>query len=474
MMDMELLKQQFYDVMHKYEIPFAEKGVMENLEGWWTNKQFLYALLSKHPNWDERALALVFRFSEERELDHNIVDEAKFEMMELARECGLSGDTLDNFQAALDAATASYSRVPDEGLLTIIEKYGGITCAPGQKASRIINKLCLHFGLDKFTKEKMERGENGEDKVKTVCPYNAVFARLADSLNPVRIPKTGVLSMHPCDFLEMSNKDDTWHSCHCLADGGYRAGCPSYMGDEVSMIFFTVDENITSDYHKAPRITREIFCYHEGVLLQSRLYPSDDATQRDLYRDLVQRAVAQCLGQPNLWTVKNKDKETLKYLNTVDKSHHYRDYEYGYAVVSLLKDWPQEHGAMTIGSLTLCPCCGDIIDYADDMNCHRCETKVVCKECGQEVPKASALYLDGAFYCKTCRPTCAKCKGIIKGAVHTAVNHAGNPVQLCENCYEESVAPCRACGIQSLCGSLAAIRFCPWTELMTTTARQVV
>lgn len=159
-------------------------------------------------------------------------------------------------------ATASYSRVPDEGLLTIIEKYGGITCAPGQKASRIINKLCLHFGLDKFTKEKMERGEDGKDKVKTVCPYNAVFARLADSLNPVRIPKTGVLSIHPCDFLEMSNKDDTWHSCHCLADGSYRAGCPSYMGDEVSMIFFTVDENITSDYHKAPRD-------HAGDLLLS-------------------------------------------------------------------------------------------------------------------------------------------------------------------------------------------------------------
>ena len=88
-MDMELLKQQFYDVMHKYEIPFAEKGVMENLEGWWAHKQFLYTLLSKHPNWDEQALALVFRFSEERELDHNIVDEAKFEMMELARECGI-------------------------------------------------------------------------------------------------------------------------------------------------------------------------------------------------------------------------------------------------------------------------------------------------------------------------------------------------------------------------------------------------
>ena len=474
MMDKELLKHQFYDVMHKYKIPFTEKGVMENLEGWWYSKKTLYSLLSKHPNWDERSLALVFRFSEERELDHNIVDEAKFEMMELARECGLSGDALDNFDIALDCTTASYSRVPDLEMLPRIEQYGGITCAPGQKASRIINKLCLHFGLDKFTKEKVERDADGGVTVKTICPYNAVFARLADSLNPVRIPKTGVLSIHPCDFLEMSNKDDTWHSCHCLDDGGYRAGCYSYMGDAVSMIFFTVDENITSDYHKVPRITREIFCYHEGVLLQSRLYPSDDATQRDLYRDLVQRAVAECLRMPNLWTVKNKESDTQQYLITEDDTHHYPDYECGYAIVSLLKGWPQEYKPMTIGSLSLCPCCGDTIDYSHDASCHRCERKVVCKECGQEVPMASSHHVDGAFYCKTCRPTCAKCKSVISGAVHTAINHAGDPVHLCESCYEESVTPCRECGIHSLCGSLTAIRFCPWTELMATTARQVV
>ena len=39
MMDKELLKHQFYDVMHKYKIPFTEKGVMENLEGWWYSKK---------------------------------------------------------------------------------------------------------------------------------------------------------------------------------------------------------------------------------------------------------------------------------------------------------------------------------------------------------------------------------------------------------------------------------------------------
>ena len=469
-MDMQTLQQQFYDVMHKYRIAFSEKGVRANLDGWWANKRGLYELLRRHPNWDEQELALVFRFSEERELDHNIVDEAKFEMMELARTCGLSGAGLANFETALNAATASYSRIPEERYLETISRYGGITCAAGQKASRIINKLCLRFGLDRLTREKADTDENGNAVTKTIHPYNAVFARLADSLNPVHIPKTGVLSIHPCDFLEMSNRADTWDSCHCLEDGGWRSGCPSYMGDSVSMIFFTVDEAVTADFHKVPRITREIFCYREGLLMQSRLYPSDDAGQRDLYRSLVQRAVADCLGMPNLWTSKNKSSEYRGFLKTAEHSYHYTDYDNGYAILSFLKGWGKEYEPMTIGSPTLCPCCGEPTKHEDDLNCGNCKPMVVCKECGREIPKGDAEYVDDAYYCHTCRPVCSKCGAAIRHEAHTATDHAGRQVILCENCYEAAAEPCRECGIQSICKNLAAIRFCPWADLLADAA----
>lgn len=98
----------------------------------------------------------------------------------------------------------------------------------------------------------------------------------------------------------MSNRDNTWSSCHCLEGGGYRGGCQSYMGDAVSMIFFTVSDEYTQDFHTAPRITREIFCYKDDVLLQSRLYPTDLEDQKTLYRSIVQQAIATCLDKPNL------------------------------------------------------------------------------------------------------------------------------------------------------------------------------
>ncbi|NCE66537.1 hypothetical protein D1159_18745 [Pseudoflavonifractor sp. 524-17] len=57
---------------------------------------------------------------------------------------------------------------------------------------------------------------------------------------------------------------------------------------------------------------------------------------------------------------------------------------------------------MTIGSPTLCPCCGEPTKHNDDLNCGHCAPVVICKECG----------------------------------------------------------------IVGICKNLAAVRFCPWTELV--------
>ena len=58
---MDELKQQFYEVMHKYQKPFSEEGVTANLTQWNEQKQGLLQLLRRHPLWNEKELAIVFR-----------------------------------------------------------------------------------------------------------------------------------------------------------------------------------------------------------------------------------------------------------------------------------------------------------------------------------------------------------------------------------------------------------------------------
>ena len=72
---MDELKQQFYEVMHKYQKPFSEEGVTANLTQWYEQKQGLLQLLRRHPLWNEKELAIVFRVEERREIDRATVDE---------------------------------------------------------------------------------------------------------------------------------------------------------------------------------------------------------------------------------------------------------------------------------------------------------------------------------------------------------------------------------------------------------------
>lgn len=417
---MDELKQQFYEVMHKYQKPFSEEGVAANLTQWYEQKQGLLQLLRKHPLWNEKELAIVFRVEERREIDRITVDETRAAILELGRRACTDDTVYENFEVALRAATADYARIPNEYRLDTIRQYGGIKCAPGQKASRIINRLCLKFHLDQI-EEEAEAGEPDNRYTRTIKPYNALFARLADALNPAHIEKTAVLSIHPCDFLEMSNRDNTWSSCHCLEGGGYRGGCQSYMGDAVSMIFFTVSDEYTQDFHTAPRITREIFCY-------------------------------------KLWSLK-RGKDTEPYCESAADSNHYPDYEYGYAVVSLLKG-ETDYGKMTIGSVARCVCCGGEQKNHRSIRCTECGSMFVCKGCGKTV-HGYGRYIDNHFYCKECSYRCTACGEEFIGMPRIGIARSGEQRGICPACYEQVVGVCGNCTIHSDCLSIGANRFCP-------------
>ena len=106
---MDELKQQFYEVMHKYQKPFSEEGVTANLTQWNEQKQGLLQLLRRHPLWNEKELAIVFRVEERREIDRITVDETRAAILELGRRACTDDTVYENFETALRAATADYA-----------------------------------------------------------------------------------------------------------------------------------------------------------------------------------------------------------------------------------------------------------------------------------------------------------------------------------------------------------------------------
>lgn len=237
----------------------------------------------------------------------------------------------------------------------------------GQKLSRAINKVLTMIGV------------NLDDA------YNSEFAKYADSINPLKIKRHTVLSIHPVDYYTMSF-GNSWSSCHTIdrsnrrhAENGYHgmhsSGTESYMLDGTSMVFYTVDASYTgNELELQDKINRNMFHFFDDKLIQGRVYPqSNDSGANDLYKDIreiVQKIVSDLIKVPNLWVLKKGTSECSRVVNTTGT--HYADYiSFSNCNVSILKD-STSNSIIPIGHNPICPCCGKTHKTQDNIECNSC------------------------------------------------------------------------------------------------------
>ena len=429
----ETVIPQVYSVLDKYDKSYGRNGVTKNLNRWMNNKGWLVELLRRHSNWNEEALAVIFEVTQNREIDRYLVDTYKSDLFNIFRELDTTEEERNNFYLSLDLATGTHSKnISNDNIISNIKQYTGVPCSVGQKTSRVINKICQRYDLDKHPE------------------YNSRFARLADSLNPLRIKRKALLSVHPCDYLEMSNRLNSWTSCHCLDDGAYHGGTLSYMNDECSMIFYTVDDDVDGNYYEAPKRSRQVFCFNSGILLQSRLYPNtDDEEARNTYRNIVQLAIADCLVLPNLWTLKREQTEIETRFETYEDSLHYPDYDYECykSNISILKD--AHVGAedyILIGHTAYCLSCSDIISENNSLYCDTCgESYYTCQQCGARIREDDLNFINDGYYCDDCCSYCEHCQEYTLDDTTPAYDRNGNRVYICSSCRQEDYSYCEDC-----------------------------
>ena len=241
-----------------------------------------------------------------------------------------------------------------------------------QKVSKIVNKICTMYGFNK--------DEN----------YNKEFAKFSDAINPLSIKRHTVLSVHPVDYLTMSF-GNSWSSCHTIDKtnkrnmpnsyhGQYSGGTLSYMLDETSAVFYTVDKSYDGDkIELEPKINRNMFHIGNNKIVQGRVYPQTSDGNGDTYteiRNIVQKVIADCMGRPNMWTLKRGTSECEKVI--ISKGVHYRDYEnFESCNVSYLKLDNDEidENKITVGHTPICPCCGETHYNSEAIECECCYTE---------------------------------------------------------------------------------------------------
>jgi hypothetical protein len=415
-----MLLQEVKSVLEDYNTEYSSYAVEKTLENWKDAKTPLINILSKHPHWNDNLKCVILTYQENR---GNGSRYSKFQDLKnyVSREIVLTSEIIKILNEFL---TSDLSQFLDNSLINCIDNIStSFKFKAGQKISRAVNKIFATVGADNLPE------------------YNKLFAQFSDSVNPLKIDRTAVLSVNPIDYLLMSNGTG-WKSCHNLNDGCHKAGTMSYMCDETSMIFFTIENN-EDEIQLATKITRNVFCYSDGKLLQSRLYPDNNEDLKQNYRQIVQSIFADCLELPNIWRLEKNFDTINENIRTYDYSLHYLDYSYDSynPNISFLKDFESSSERILIGSNSYCIECGSRLNDSDSLSC--CTSSYnICDGCGCRVDEDDAIWVDGSAYCSGCVSCCARCGEYTRGSI-TEV--AGRYDYVCGSCLEEFYTYCEDC-----------------------------
>lgn len=389
---------------------YTEFGIRCNLNDWAENKMPLIELLRKHPDWNEEAKAVILHSDINRSANINEAQQVVNDIYEASNMNKLDETTWYKY---MDTKNRIMRLIKDGNLISentnndikrLNENYPELRARVGQKTSRVINKL---FGLMGFN---------------TIPEYNRLYAKFSDDINPLTVKTTTILSVHWMDFLTMS-RGNSWSSCHGIESnasysGCYKAGCLSYANDRVSLIFYTVDNSYNGNTPwKEKKITRQVFFYKDGVLVQERLYPqcndNDTGTgansQVRQYRTIVESIFAVCENRPNLW---KKHKQVN--IDKNDDCFMYDDWNCFRNWKICFNDIDEEREFdILVGSESYCLNCGKLKedcshdDDAKSLMCKSCYNREEeCCECGEMHDPDDMNLIDGNYYCPSCSFYC--------------------------------------------------------------------
>lgn len=465
----EVLSDRYYE----YNSNVLSEIVRKSCEA----KSKLIELFSKHPLWNPEKLMIQFDTDMEREIDtyvvsnfvgwlrNNVNGDYNYWVSEQTRECKIC-----------DFISDIKEQFFNESMKNEIDKVNELNenfkLRTNMKASKAIGKICREEGWDKLPE------------------YNSKYSDVCNALNPIKAKRHTCISVNQVDFLLMSN-GNSWHSCHDIGESGdagcYSSGTISYMLDNHSFLFYTVDASYDgNEIELEKKIQRQVFGYNDEVLAQLRLYPqSNDCGAKKVYDDIraiVQKVVADCLGKNNLWIKSKNDTEDV--ISHGRGATCYPDWRHGnpgaeHCSISTLKERAngKDDREIVFGAKPICIECGYThydeesisccsngnYEYCHDCGCriyeddvywsgdypYCCDCVTYCECCQEYVPNNNAQEIDGLYICDDCINhsgdyyACYNC-----GEVHYYENMTTTEEghYYCDDCADEYTFECEKCG----------------------------
>lgn len=242
------------------------------------------------------------------------------------------------------------------------------------------------------------------------------------------------LSIHPLDYMTMSDNVNGWESCMnwTQGPGSYRAGTIEMMNSPVVVVAYIT----TKPYYPAntfiewtSKSWRELIIVHPNTICSVKSYPyyniSFDKALVNWLADLVEEKTE--------WRYnRKKPQESLESRSYIeawqdkeDKDNHflldfatnemYNDFGNtdNYGIFSINPPDNKYHTfTINYSGLMTCMCCGESNYYSDDTEaviCEDCEPSTYCYCCGERVNANDAIEVDGEWVCEDCYNDLHRC-----------------------------------------------------------------
>ena len=236
------------DCLSYFEIDgdYSDDGVRKNVLVWYMNSKRKFEILRNSPLWNEEAKAIIFLTDVNRDVDSETYYDEMNNMIHFA-ESYVTGSSNQYSLVRYLRDTRAQKTVSEDLAAYIKSRWEDFPhCASlkaGTKLSRFVQKVFKNYQTDdgsvvditdatKFKKEIENWVYINGERTKQIrnLSFNTIFAKIADSISPMKIKRITILSANILDWLTMSN-ENSWASCHYINSNGlYHSGDSHYSG----------------------------------------------------------------------------------------------------------------------------------------------------------------------------------------------------------------------------------------------------
>lgn len=248
------------------------------------------------------------------------------------------------------------------------------------------------------------------------------------------------LSIHPLDYMTMSDNEEGWSSCMSwMNDGEYRRGTVEMMNSPIVIEAYIPNEEddmyLYNDMYWNNKRWRELFIVDEKAIVGIKGYPCWNREVEKVAMEWIRE-----LAHKNLGWEYCSDTFTLKSSSRYDRRKElmvddvevgikittytdamYNDVIYTHSVYVGSKFWKQAQqpeGEKEIelwysGRSTCMQCGGIDVAYDNEsfLICEDCEPHLHCAQCGDLIYEDNVVWVDGEPYCEYCAEQFESCDG---------------------------------------------------------------